>query len=147
MCTLSLLILLICRTFEESMQPEHLYLLFGILANLSKIFFIKLPASDEKEAKTDFRHFDIYPANSILFSKSCLTPAEKYPYLMRFWKELRSFLSDDSFLITRTFQPVSCMRMLTIDLDSVSWSSHTRPHVTVPWGLHQGEYFPAFISN
>ena len=37
------------------MQPEHLYLLFGILGNLSKILFIKLPASDEKEAaKSDF---------------------------------------------------------------------------------------------
>ena len=44
------------------MQPEHLYLLFGILGNLSKILFIKLPASDEKEAaKSDlFSTFAFY---------------------------------------------------------------------------------------
>ena len=34
-------------TIEDSMRPEH-FLLFGFLGNLSKVFFIKMPLSDEK---------------------------------------------------------------------------------------------------
>ena len=35
------------------MQLKHLSLQYGILANLSNMFLIKLPTSDEKEAKAD----------------------------------------------------------------------------------------------
>ena len=92
--------LLIWRAFEESRQPEHLYLLFGISANLSKIFFIKLPASDEKEAKSDLRRFDVYPPNlhSILEKD---TPAQKYPYLMRFGENFALSYQMTAFLLIK----------------------------------------------
>ena len=91
------LFFLICRTFEESMQPEHLYLLFGILGNLSKIFFIKLPASDEKEAKSD------YDISTFTFYSQMLpdTLAQKYPYLMRFEENFALSYQMTAFLLLK----------------------------------------------
>ena len=102
MCNCYSLFLFSCRSLEDSFLPEHLSLLFGILMNLSKIFFIKLPASDEKEAKTDLRHFDIYLSNlhSIL-EKLPGSPAQKHPYLMRFRENFALFYQMTAFLLLK----------------------------------------------
>ena len=96
------LFFLICRTFEESMQPKLLYLLFGILGNLSMMFFIKLPASDEKEVKSDLRDFDVYLANlrSVL-NKLPDIPAQKHPYLMKFEESFALSYQKKAFLLLR----------------------------------------------
>ena len=102
MCNCCSLPLFSCRSFEDSLLPEHLSLLFGILANLSKIFFIKLPASDEKETIADLRHFDIYLASlhSIL-EKLPGTPAQKHPYQMRFKENFALFYQMTAFLLLK----------------------------------------------
>ena len=48
---------------------------------MSKILFIKLLASDEKEAKSDLRHIELYLSNlySIL-ERFPDSPAQKHPY-------------------------------------------------------------------
>ena len=92
------LFFLICRTFEESMQPEHLYLLFWILANLSKIFFIKLPASDGKEAKSDLRHFDVYSAYGHSDTRTLLL---RNLYLMRYVENFAHSYQMTAFLFLK----------------------------------------------
>ena len=84
------------------MQPEHLYLMFGILANLSKIFFIKLPASDEKEAQVRCTTFQRLSSKPAFYSRKVAdTPAQKAPYLMRFEENFALFYQMMTFLLLK----------------------------------------------
>ena len=103
------LFFLICRTFEVSIQSEHLYLLFGIWANLSKMFFIKLPASDEKERNQiyDILTFTFYSR------KSCQNNGGKYLHVF-IECIMHSIPTFKVLQLQGAFHPVSCMRMLRL---------------------------------
>ena len=91
------LLTLICRTFEESMQSEHLYLLFRILANLSKILSNYLPLMKRSEIRfATFRHLS---SKSAFYSPN--TPAQKHPYLMMFQENLALSYQMTAFLLLR----------------------------------------------